>query len=378
MANTPIPANSVEPIAQTQDISVPMAWVWSQYQGQIIHAENIASDQSLAWEKKARSLDREPKSKTLNSDQARGIADNIKNIVKKNEEKKRSQRKSWPKSFGVGPIVALGSAMALVVVVSSQMEQESRKQISLHTDAALSGPVAFNDISIAKQKLANSVASEQGASTAGAEKALIEAREPKIEVGMSNAPAPVQQEVKNTALIAPKAKPDEAQGSEPPRAALGASKTEKATEFIQTAIVKLQESNKYGAHPETQVVVQSLSKLLTQDKLASKPISYTDTTGSIAKSNKTFLNNELSLFSIPLAVLLLSIALFFQTRRDKMSLDAFRLNNVEFDQLLRGIESSVANFNVTDDEILKQRQTARALFQKHARKNGILSWLGLK
>ena len=91
------------------------AWVWSQYQGQIIHAENIASDQSLAWEKKARSLDREPKSKTLNSDQARGIADNIKNIVKKNEEKKRSQRKSWPKSFGVGAIVAMGSAMALVV-----------------------------------------------------------------------------------------------------------------------------------------------------------------------------------------------------------------------------------------------------------------------
>jgi hypothetical protein len=54
------------------------------------------------------------------------------------------------------------------------------------------------------------------------------------------------------------------------------------------------------------------------------------------------------------------------------------LNNIEFDQMLRGIESSVANFNVTDDEILKQRQTARALFQKHARKNGVLSWLGLK
>ena len=90
------------------------------------------------------------------------------------------------------------------------------------------------------------------------------------------------------------------------------------------------------------------------------------------------MNNELSLFSIPLAVLLLSIVLFFQTRRDKMGLDALRLSNVEFDQMLRGIESSVANFNVTDDEILKQRQNARALFQKHARKNGILSWLGLK
>ena len=73
MANTPIPANSVEPIAQTQDISVSMAWVWSQYRGQIIHAENAASDQSLAWEKRARSLDQEPKSKTLNSDQARLI-----------------------------------------------------------------------------------------------------------------------------------------------------------------------------------------------------------------------------------------------------------------------------------------------------------------
>ena len=90
------------------------------------------------------------------------------------------------------------------------------------------------------------------------------------------------------------------------------------------------------------------------------------------------MNNELSLFSIPLAVLLLSIVLFFQTRRDKMGLDALRLHNIEFDQMLRGIESSVANFNVTDDEILKQRQTARALFQKHARKNGVLSWLGLK
>jgi hypothetical protein len=156
------------------------------------------------------------------------------------------------------------------------------------------------------------------------------------------------------------------------------SKTETATDFIQTAIVKLQESNKYGAHPETQAVVQSLSRMLTQDKLASKPISYTDTTGSITKSKKTFMNNELSLFSIPLAVLFLSIVLFFQTRRDKMGLDALRLNNIEFDQMLRGIESSVANFNVTDDEILKQRQTARALFQKHARKNGVLSWLGLK
>ncbi|MFM8859706.1 MAG: hypothetical protein ACKOEW_06390 [Methylocystis sp.] len=378
MANTPIPATSVEPIAQTQDIFVPMAWVWSQYQGQIIHAENAASDQSLTQEKRVGSLDQKPNSRTLNSDQARGIADNIKNIVKKNEEKKRSQRKSWPKSFGVGAIVALGSAMALVIVVSSQMTQESHKQISLHTDAALSGPIAFNDISIAKQKLASSVTSQQGVLTPGTEKALMVGRGPKIEGGMSNAPAPIQQEVKNTALIAPKAKPDEAQGSEPPRSAPDASKTERTTEFIQTAIVKLQESNKYGAHPETQVVVQSLSKLLTQDKLASKPISYSDTTGSIAKSKKTFVNNELSLFSIPLAVLLLSIILFFQSRRDKMGLDALRLNNVEFDQLLRGIESSVANFNVTDDEILKQRQTARALFQKHTRKNGILSWLGLK
>jgi len=54
------------------------------------------------------------------------------------------------------------------------------------------------------------------------------------------------------------------------------------------------------------------------------------------------------------------------------------LDNIDFDQMLGGIESSVANLNVTDYEILKQRQTARALFQKHARKNGVLSWLGLK
>lgn len=72
------------------------------------------------------------------------------------------------------------------------------------------------------------------------------------------------------------------------------------------------------------------------------------------------------------------MGLFFQSRRDKMGLEALRLNNVEFDQILRGIENSVTNFDVTDDEILKQRQTARALIQKHTRKDGILSWLGLQ
>lgn len=378
MADTPIPAKSVKPIAQIQHVSVPMAWVWSQYRGQFTHAESEVSDRSLAWEKGTQSLDKGPASKALNSDQARGIAENIKNIVKKNEERKRSQRKAWPKSFGVGAIVALGSAMALVVVVSSQMEQESRKQISLQKDVALSGPIAFNDVSISKQKLASSITNEQGALTPGVEKAQRETRGAKTEVGISNSPAMTQQGVQNTAFITPEVKPDQAGRVEAAQADPVVSKTETATDFIQTAIVKLQESNKYGAHPETQAVVQSLSRMLTQDKLSSKPISYTDTTGSITKSKKTFMNNELSLFSIPLAVLLLSIVLFFQTRRDKMGLDALRLHNIEFDQMLRGIESSVANFNVTDDEILKQRQTARALFQKHARKNGVLSWLGLK
>jgi hypothetical protein len=378
MADTPVPAKSVKPIAEIQDVSVPMAWVWSQYQGQFTHAESEVSDRSLVWEKGAQSLDKGPESKALNSDQARGIAENIKNIVKKNEERKRSQRKTWPKSFGVGAIVALGSAMALVVVVSSQMEQESRKQISLQKDVAISGPIAFNDVSISKQKLASSIINQQGALTPGVEKAQKETGGAKTEVGISNSPVMTQQGVQNTAFITPEVKPDQAGRVEAPVTALVVSKTETATDFIQTAIVKLQESNKYGTHPETQAVVQSLSRMLTQDKLASKPISYTDTTGSITKSKKTFMNNELSLFSIPLAVLFLSIVLFFQTRRDKMGLDALRLNNIEFDQMLRGIESSVANFNVTDDEILKQRQTARALFQKHARKNGVLSWLGLK
>jgi hypothetical protein len=378
MADTTIPAKSVEPTAQSKDVSAPMAWVWSQYQGQFTHAEEGVLDESFVWEKEAQYLDKGPASMALSSDQARGIAENIKNIVKKNEERKRSQRKSWPKPFGVGAIVALSSAMALVVVISSQMEQESRKHISLQKDATLSGSMAFNDVSISKQKLVSSIINQQGTSTLGVEKAQKEARSSKAEVGISNSPAATQQEVQNSAFISPEVKPERARGTETTQAASVVSKTETATDFIHTAIIKLQEANKYGAHPETQAVVQSLSRLLVQDKLASKPISYLDTTGSIAKSKKTFMNNELSLFSIPLAVLLLSIVLFFQTRRDKMGLDALRLSNVEFDQMLRGIESSVANFNVTDDEILKQRQNARALFQKHARKNGILSWLGLK
>lgn len=378
MADKPIPANSVKPITQTQNVSAPMAWVWSQYQGQFTHAEIEVSDQSLALEKGAKSLVNGPVPKALNSDQARGIAENIKNIAKKNEERRRSQSKSWPKSFGVGAIVALGSAMALVVFVSSQMEQESRKQISLQRDAALSGPIAFNDVSISKQKLVSSFTNQQGALTSGVERAQKETHDPKTVDGISNSPATTQQEVQNSAFILPGVKPEQARGIETHQVALVVSKTETATDLIHTAIIKLQESNKYGAHPETQAVVQSVSRLLAQDKLASKPISYTDTTGSITKSKKTILNNELSLFSIPLAVLLLSMGLFFQTRRDKIGLDVLRLNNVEFDQMLRGIESSITNFNVTDDDILKQRQIARALFQKHARKNRILSWFGLK
>jgi hypothetical protein len=275
-------------------------------------------------------------------------------------------------------MMALGSAMALVGVVFSQTQYESRKQISLQNEKTLSAPIAFNDVSISKQKLASSFINQQSALATAVENTQKETHDANIAVNPTEISLGAQQQAQNSAFISPEVRPDQGQGAEASRAASEVSKGETATDFIHTAILKLQESNKYGALPETQAVVQSLTKLLAQDKLASKQISYSDTTGSISKSKKAFMHSELSLFSIPLIVLLLSMGLFFQSRRNKMGLDALRLNNVEFDQILRGIENSVANFNVTDDEILKQRQTARALIQKHTRKNGILSWLGLQ
>ena len=378
MADTPVPAMPLESAAQGKEVSVPLAWVWSQYRGQFDWANQEAVAQPAPQENGTTSLGKESACEALTSDPARSIAVNIKNIVKKNEEKKRSQRKSWPKSFGVGAMMALGSAMALVGVVFSQTQYESRKQISLQNEKTLSAPIAFNDVSISKQKLASSFINQQSALATAVENTQKETHDANIAVNPTEISLGAQQQAQNSAFISPEVRPDQGQGAEASRAASEVSKGETATDFIHTAILKLQESNKYGALPETQAVVQSLTKLLAQDKLASKQISYSDTTGSISKSKKAFMHSELSLFSIPLIVLLLSMGLFFQSRRDKMGLDALRLNNVEFDQILRGIENSVANFNVTDDEILKQRQTARALIQKHTRKNGILSWLGLQ
>lgn len=378
MAYTPVPAMPLESAAQGKEVSVPLAWVWSQYRGQFDWANQEAFAQSASRENGTTSLGKESACAALASDPARSIAVNIKNIVKKNEEKKRSQRKSWPKPFGGGAMVALGSAMALVGVVFSQMQYESRKQISLQNEKSLSAPIAFNDVSISKQKLASSFINQQSAVATAVENTQKETHDANIAVNPTEISLGAQQQAQNSAFISPEARPDQGQGAQASRATSEVSKGETATDFIHTTILKLQEPNKYGALPETQAVVQSLTKLLAQDKLASKQISYTDTTGSISKSKKAFMHSELSLFSIPLIVLLLSMGLYFQSRRDKMGLDALRLNNVEFDQILRGIENSVTNFNVTDDEILKQRQTARALIQKHTRKDGILSWLGLQ
>lgn len=103
MAYTPVPAMPLESAAQGKEVSVPLAWVWSQYRGQFDWANQEAFAQSASRENGTTSLGKESACAALASDPARSIAVNIKNIVKKNEEKKRSQRKSWPKPLGVAP-----------------------------------------------------------------------------------------------------------------------------------------------------------------------------------------------------------------------------------------------------------------------------------
>jgi hypothetical protein len=113
-------------------------------------------------------------------------------------------------------------------------------------------------------------------------------------------------------------------------------------------------------------------------KFDNKKISYTDITGSVPKATNLFMTSDVSLFSIPILMLISLLSLFAFSKRSQATVEALRRSDADFDAVLQSIQNSIVNFNVPDDEIMLQRQRARSYIRSHSARSKFLSWLGLK
>jgi hypothetical protein len=359
--------------------------VWSLYRAEFPQAEAEVN----AWRARQQSQTNVSALIAENSDAdapktARSIAQNVKLLAKKNQEKKRhieASRSGWALR---GKVVAAGVALAIIVFVvhksdvTQPMSDDKIASVmkeSLSSDLVSVNAEASHDTQILAIKNRDSsgaipIALDSGRSTSNAKA-----------IGHNVSAERQLQQTSNGdgATTSLQADSQLQEGSES-RLIAGVDQTNKAPDAADIALAQARQDQLSKTAPSLGAPLVTLgnSDQAGLSKFDNKKISYTDITGSVPKATNLFMTSDVSLFSIPILMLISLLSLFAFSKRSQATVEALRRSDADFDAVLQSIQNSIVNFNVPDDEIMLQRQRARSYIRSHSARSKFLSWLGLK
>jgi len=385
MANTSKRSNSKASATKSQAARIPKAWVWSLYRAEFPQAEA----EVIAWRARQQSQTNVSALIAENSDAdapktARSIAQNVKLLAKKNQEKKRhieASRSGWALR---GKVVAAGVALAIIVFVvhksdvTQPMSDDKIASVmkeSLSSDLVSVNAEASHDTQILAIKNRDSsgaipIALDSGRSTSNAKA-----------IGHNVSAERQLQQTSNGdgATTSLQADSQRQEGSES-RLIASVDQTNKAPDAADIALAQARQDQLSKKAPSLGAPLVTLgnSDQAGLSKFDNKKISYTDITGSVPKATNLFMTSDVSLFSIPILMLISLLSLFAFSKRSQATVEALRRSDADFDAVLQSIQNSIVNFNVPDDEIMLQRQRARSYIRSHSSRSKFLSWLGLK
>ena len=362
---------------------IPKAWVWSHYRAEFPQAEA----EVIAWRARQFAQENGSVPKPENSDAnapktARSIAQNVKLLAKKNQEKRRHIEASKPSRVVSGMVVAAGVALAIIIFIIQKPDvtqpMSAGKFASVVKEGRSSDLVALNaEAAHSPQTLANKNKDGSGAIPTALESGRSNSNEITIEHNISAQSQLQQTQNSDSAKMSLQENSSHQEGSER-SPIVSVDQTNKASD--ETGIVHARQDLLGKTHPPLGAppVIFAGSDQAVSAKFDNKKVSYADITGSVPKATNTFMTSDISLLSIPFLMLISSLLLLAFSKSSQATVETLRRSDANLDAVLESIEDSIVNFNIPDDEIMSQRQKARAFIRSHGVKSKFLSWLGLK